>query len=178
MKTTNPFNLSTVLIVAVGLAACDPALSTTDTGVVGADTRTSSCTCTATYNSAEDTFSCGTGSCFAAGDRWAFCTATGELRWGTRNCVQDAYDDLGDTAFDCDGVATCPPGTYCAIRVGPVPRRTECRAVPTGCTPPLNARDYCACLYADAAMGAVCADTVGTVSCNVYQPRTASIACD
>lgn len=180
MKTTNPSNLGTVLIVAASLAACDPAVSATDSGMVGADTRTSSCACTATYNGYEDTFACGTGSCFADGssDRWAFCTATGDLRWGNRNCVQDAWDDLGDTAFNCDDVATCPAGTYCVVRVGPVPRRHECRPVPTGCTPPLDERDYCDCLYADAAMGVVCAGTERRVTCDGYQPRTASISCE
>jgi hypothetical protein len=177
MTTTHRSHL--VLILTFGLAACDPAVSTTDTGVPGPDTRASSCSCTATYNGREDTFACGTGSCFQDGssDRWAFCTATGDLRWGNRNCVQDAWDDLGDTAFDCDGVATCPAGTYCAIRVGPEPRRTECRPLPTGCTPPRTERDYCDCLYADAATGVVCTGTRGTSVCEVYLPRTPSIAC-
>lgn len=174
MQPSNPSRFLASLLIALPLVVACGGTPDRD----GDGDGDSSCTCNISYNDQSDTVSCGTGTCFSSDDRWAFCTATGDISWGDRTCVQDAWDDTTNASFTCDGTTTCAAGTYCAVKAGPTPRRSECRPIPGSCTPPSDERGYADCLFEDARNGTVCSGASELVTSSVYLPRAAEITCD
>ncbi len=181
-KTNLSRHLSWLTIIALPLVISCASESSepgnANTGSSGNGNGTSSCQCDVSYDDQSETLSCGEGSCFGSDDRWAFCTPAGEVRWGKRTCIQDAWDDTKDAEFECDSSIKCKAGTYCAVKVGPAPRRSECLPLPASCTPPTDAAEYANCLFEDAKKATVCSGSPGLRTHSVYLPRAAEITCD
>lgn len=137
------------------------------------------CTCDVMFNGAMRTLDCGERTCIgdSEDDRLVTCTSGGAVL-GERLCIQDQWDALESVAFDCGDNRECPAGTYCVLRYGPEPRRSECRAVPAACTPPRSAGQFCQCLEEDAINAEVCAgEGVETAGCAYDSPHAIEVGC-
>ncbi|MRG91829.1 hypothetical protein [Polyangium spumosum] len=161
--------------LASGLAACGD-----DSNPNGNDPGGSGdCTCSVTIGEDTRELTCGEATCVGPSDddRWATCGEGGPVI-GDRLCIQDQWEATTSTSFDCDGRQTCAPDTYCVIRAGAEPRQTECRPIPTGCTPPTSGQQWCDCLEPDAMSAGICdGATGGLANCNVTDPRKTSVTC-
>ena len=165
-----------LLSLASTLLACG---ETTPVTPGDGDSGPGDCTCTATVGDDTRELACGEATCVgpSGDDRWVTCSATGTLI-GDRLCIQDRWDATTSAPFDCDGQQTCPADTYCVVRAGAEPRRTECRPIPTSCTPPASDQEFCDCLEPDAISADVCDGTTGGLAgCNIFDPRRTEVLC-
>jgi len=162
-----------LLSLASGLAACGD-----DSNTNGGPGGSGDCTCSVTINEDTRELACGEASCVGNfdDDRWVTCTESGAVT-GNRVCIQDQWDATKSTSFDCDGQQTCAPDTYCVVRAGEVPRQTECRPLPAGCTPPTSSDQWCDCLEPDAMTAGVCSGATGVTGCDVTDPRKTTMLC-
>ena len=150
---------------------------TTTTG--SATTSGGSCTCNVTIGDDTKKLVCGQSLCVgstADEERWATCTQSGATL-GNNNCVADQWADPKFVSFVCDGQDTCPAGSYCAMRVGPEPRKTECRPLPSDCLHPKDADQLCDCLEKDALTSSICTGATGKLSCRT-DVESPELACD
>ena len=151
--------------------------STTATG--SSTTSGGDCTCEVTIGEDTETLACGQSLCvgnFSDEERWATCTESGATL-GEKSCIADQWADPKYVPFDCDGQETCPAGSYCVMRVGPVPRKTECRPLPSGCVHPTDANGLCDCLEKDALTSAICSGATDRSSCHT-DPEAPLLSCD
>ncbi len=137
------------------------------------------CTCEVTIGDDTKQLVCGQSLCVGSSadeERWATCTESGATL-GNNSCIVDQWADPKFVSFDCDGQETCPAGSYCAMRVGPAPRETECRPLPADCLHPMDADQLCDCLEKDALTSAICSGATGYVSCQT-DAAAPDLACD